>query len=527
MCKKLSFFISLLLALSLVSETLAQTPRDLELWAEYLFDAPDPRADSSGNGYHISFLAECATVGKVQGYQGTAYHGDIGEKEYLPYAEIPSDAWPSGGNVTIEMMIYFDVLVEGEHDESNPDPYSTMMPLSVYRHYFHFESGHREDSTFYMASNHWWSGGEVDDIGYTAENLPFEAGRWYHWVISFDNTNKIMRHWIDSKLVAEEKHPKDADFDDVEHGKIICIGAQSAYFEDDPSVEPRTVFPFRGKFDNLRFYKGYTEIPPEPVIIQVSNPSPAKGKEHVRTDTDLCFQAPITAACMDSSANPSLCGPFQYDIYFGSDPDLMVPLALGYEPTECNKMMCFDPCEGKLLPGTKYYWRVDIKNASCDPRYCDECGDPHFYEGPIFSFTTWGYAINPKPETYYGADKVNPSIDVSWQSDGYADSFNVYFGDDYDKVAHNTVPDAVVLAGNEDEGYDPGPLQFDRTYYWRIDECNKTYGCIRGVVWSFTTAPFVLIDDFEGYNESDNKIYDDGNWEAYSSVNSKPVVSDD
>jgi len=507
------------------SETPAQSPKDLVLWAEYLFDSPRPRADSAGNGYHITFLAQGATVGEVQGYQGTAYHGDIEEKEYMPYAEIPSDAWPSGGNVTIEMMIHFDELVVGNDDEDNPDPYSTMMPLSAYLHYFHFESGRWMDGVFYMDSNHWWMGSEVEEVGYMATRLPFEAGRWYHWVVSLDNINKIMRHWIDGKLVAEEKHSKLVDFDDVKPGEIICIGACSAYFEDDPSIEPQTKFPFRGRIDNLRFYKGYTEIPPEPTIIQVSNTNPSKGKEHVRTDTNLFFQAPITALCMDSSAKPGLCGPFKYDVYFGLEPDMMTPLALDYEPAECNDMIRFDPSEGELIPATKYYWRVDIKNANCDPRYCDECGGPLFHKGPIFNFITFGYVANPKPETYYAADKLYPRIDLQWEKDNYADSFNVYFGDDYDKVAHNTVPDAVVLAGNEGK-YDPGPLLFDKRYYWRIDECNKNYGCIHGVVWNFSTAEYDTIDDFEGYNKSDNKISDGGNWKAYNNDSINRIISE-
>ena len=35
--------------------------------------------------------------------------------------------------------------------------------------------------------------------------------------------------------------------------------------------------------------------------------------------------------------------------------------------------------------------------------------------------------------------------------------------------------------------YDPGALDFDTTYYWRVDEKNLT-GTTTGTVWSFTTG---------------------------------------
>ena len=55
------------------------------------------------------------------------------------------------------------------------------------------------------------------------------------------------------------------------------------------------------------------------------------------------------------------------------------------------------------------------------------------------------------------------------------------------------------------ESYDPGQLQWDTTYYWRIDEANDTNPDSPwiGPLWSFTTANFLVVDDFESYNDLD------------------------
>jgi hypothetical protein len=56
----------------------------------------------------------------------------------------------------------------------------------------------------------------------------------------------------------------------------------------------------------------------------------------------------------------------------------------------------------------------------------------------------------------------------------------------------------------------------ETTYYWRIDEVNSTNPGSPwiGNVWSFTTGDFLVVDDFESYNDIDppdpnsNRIFD-------------------
>jgi hypothetical protein len=81
----------------------------------------------------------------------------------------------------------------------------------------------------------------------------------------------------------------------------------------------------------------------------------------------------------------------------------------------------------------------------------------------------------------------------------------VYFGTDQDAVknADRSSPEYKGAKGLGDEGYDPGALAWDTTYYWRVDEVNDTNpdSPWPGTVWSFSTGDFLLVEDFEDYND--------------------------
>jgi len=90
-----------------------------------------------------------------------------------------------------------------------------------------------------------------------------------------------------------------------------------------------------------------------------------------------------------------------------------------------------------------------------------------------------GQAANPKPAD--GATNVwtNDATDLSWNAGFDSDSSDVYFGTD-------PTPGIDEFKGNQvDTSYDPGPLDAQTTYYWRIDSIN-TDGTTTGQVWSFT-----------------------------------------
>jgi hypothetical protein len=106
----------------------------------------------------------------------------------------------------------------------------------------------------------------------------------------------------------------------------------------------------------------------------------------------------------------------------------------------------------------------------------------------------------PQPAT--AATGVTIDTTLTWRPGREADSHKVYFGADQAAVTNGTVA-AKTVAGHS---YAPGSLTFGTTYYWRVDEVNTvTYP---GDLWSFTTQEFAVVDDFESYTDTDNRIYD-------------------
>ncbi|TKJ33093.1 MAG: hypothetical protein CEE38_21690 [Planctomycetes bacterium B3_Pla] len=125
-------------------------------------------------------------------------------------------------------------------------------------------------------------------------------------------------------------------------------------------------------------------------------------------------------------------------------------------------------------------------------------------------------AGSPNPRN--GATGVRHTPVLSWGAGDYAASHEVYFGADEEAVKNATIasPEYKGTKALGDESYDAGKLAWHTTYYWRIDEVNSVNPDSPwiGSVWSFTTADFLVVDDFESYNDIDppddasNRIFD-------------------
>ena len=123
-------------------------------------------------------------------------------------------------------------------------------------------------------------------------------------------------------------------------------------------------------------------------------------------------------------------------------------------------------------------------------------------------------ASSPNPSSH--AVDVKLTQIMSWSAVEDATSHQLYFGTDGEalKNADTSSPEYKGNRNPGSESYDPGPLQWNTTYYWRVDEV-KADGTVQvGNVWSFTTVNFILVDDFESYNDIDppdpasNRIFD-------------------
>ena len=121
------------------------------------------------------------------------------------------------------------------------------------------------------------------------------------------------------------------------------------------------------------------------------------------------------------------------------------------------------------------------------------------------------WAAGPDPQD--GAVDVTQTPILSWSAGVRAVEHDVYFGDDEEAVANADATTAGIYRGRqplEAAAYEPGPLAWNETYYWRIDEVNEAHpeSPWKGAVWSFTTADFLTVDDFESYtNEVGRRIF--------------------
>ena len=107
------------------------------------------------------------------------------------------------------------------------------------------------------------------------------------------------------------------------------------------------------------------------------------------------------------------------------------------------------------------------------------------------------HAIEPGPDS--GATDVDVEATLSWRAGREAAGHNVYLGTDEQAVIDGTAPVTTVTEAS----YSTPPLDVDSTYYWRVDEVNdaETPTTWQGEIWSFTTPEFLVVDDFELYND--------------------------
>jgi hypothetical protein len=221
-------------------------------------------------------------------------------------------------------------------------------------------------------------------------------------------------------------------------------------------------------------------IPPKTAY----NPDPADAAEQVYPETKLNWTAGFDAKL--------------HTVYFGDNFDDVNNATGG----QAQGTTDYTP-EGPLKQAKTYYWRVD------------EFDIVETHKGDIWSFTTEGAVGNPDPAN--GAVDVDRTKIITWSPSIFAASHEVYFGTDKDTVK-NADTGSPEYKGTRDLGtetYDPGKLELGATYYWRIDEVNSPNpdSPWPGILWSFTTADFLIIDDMESYNDipegepGSNRIY--------------------
>jgi hypothetical protein len=221
-------------------------------------------------------------------------------------------------------------------------------------------------------------------------------------------------------------------------------------------------------------------IPPKTAY----NPDPANGCEAVALDARLSWTPGFGAKL--------------HTVYFGDNFE-EVNNATGGSP---QGTAIYIPSSLELAK--TYYWRVD------------EFDVVETHKGDVWNFTAEGAVNSPSPAK--GAVDVTQTPVLTWTPGVFADTHEVYFGTDADVVknADKSSPEYKGSGNLGSESYEPGQLEWNTTYYWRVDEADSTNANSpwTGPLWSFTTANFLIIDDFESYNdipageEGSNLIYE-------------------
>ena len=202
-------------------------------------------------------------------------------------------------------------------------------------------------------------------------------------------------------------------------------------------------------------------IPPKTAYF----PVPADSAESVALDTQLSWTPGFGAKL--------------HTVYFGETLEEVLNATGG----QAQGTTDYSP--GTLELAKTYYWRVDEFDAV------------ETHKGEVWSFINTGAVSDPKPAK--GAVDVTQTPVLTWVSGIFADTHEIFFGTD---------PAALESKGTGSlgsESFEPGQLEWNTTYHWRIDEANNANADSpwTGPLWSFTTANFLIIDDMESYNDLD------------------------
>jgi hypothetical protein len=193
-------------------------------------------------------------------------------------------------------------------------------------------------------------------------------------------------------------------------------------------------------------------------------PVPADGTEGVGVDVTLTWTAGYGAKL--------------HTVYFGETFDEVNNATGG----KSQSTLTYTPSTLKMAK--TYYWRVDEFDVA------------ETHKGDVWNFTTEGAvsALNPAN----GAVDVTQTPILTWVP-GLGATHEVYFGTDPTDLE-------LKASGNlGSESFEPGLLEWNTTYYWRIVEADSANADSpwTGPTWSFTTANFLIIDDMESYNDLD------------------------
>jgi len=333
----------------------------------------------------------------------------------------------------------------------------------------------------------------IDDLIRLAEYMATNSGNPTPANGSFHTDTWASISWGPGALAASHDVYFSDNFDDVDAGaESAFLGNQASTnfvvgfpgFPFPDGLTPGTTYYWRiddVKADGVTKYQGDVwsfTVPPKTAYL----PDPADGAASVAPDVELIWTGGF--------------GSKLHYVYFGDNFDDVNNAAGGIPQGTTD----YNP--GPLKMAKTYYWRVD------------EFDIFNTYKGDVWSFSTEG-AVEPL-DPANGAVDITQTPILTW-TPGFGASHEIYFGSDKDAVknADTSSPEYKGTGNLGSESYDPGQLEWNTTYYWRVDEANSTNADSpwTGPLWSFATASFLIVDDMESYNDinegepGSNRIY--------------------
>ncbi|HUU16842.1 MAG TPA: LamG domain-containing protein [Sedimentisphaerales bacterium] len=303
--------------------------------------------------------------------------------------------------------------------------------------------------------------------GNTQGDTAVTDGLWHHVALTV-RENSTYEDGVTFYLDGQEDTRANTDPDPVHPTENFDVKIGLRYNEDNRI--------YTGLIDEVRIYDNVLTVTEIRDIMELGylarahSPEPSDGSMYTDTWATLTWTASGTSV--------------SHDVYFGTSFE---DVSAGAEETFAGNMTVDTqpvgfagfPAPDGLVPGSTYYWRVDEVN---------EAHPDSPWQGEVWSFwVPFKTGYNPDPMD--GAQFEDPNVDLNWGEGMNAIMHTIYFGTDADEVANATGAPTQM-----DTGYDPGLLDSETMYYWRVDTFNGSEW-VTGPVWSFRTMPVIPMTD--------------------------------
>ncbi|MBN2131882.1 MAG: LamG domain-containing protein [Sedimentisphaerales bacterium] len=412
-------------------------------------------ADSSGNNLQGALAGDVTWVDGNVGAGALSFGGTDG------IVEIPDDpVLDIDGRLTIATWVnahdffsyYFLVCKSpsGSARDNFPGNFEFRLHINDGLLEFGHQTSEAEEYVFYLSSS------------------PITAGKWHHIAVTLEEGGSV-QFYIDG-------FPAGTVAQTTEFGILNDEPVRIGSRKDGYSF-------FNGQLDDVRIYDrvltaGQMEGLPngiEPAFPEAAMPQPGDGELLEQTYATLEWLAGDFAA--------------SHNVYFGTEAEAVAnatetdaDLFLGSTTdSSLDVGSAGSPHPDALVPGTTYYWRVDEIND-------DDPESP--WKGAVWSFRVRPAAAwAPSPADGVSYAVVDPVL--TWEPGLGALFHTVFFGETFDEI-NDAPPGTGFMTATP--MHDPGLLEQDKTYYWRVDEFAAT-GQPKGQVWSFTTTPAIAVGD--------------------------------